>query len=67
MPASCPTPANRRCASGRPAKGNGRVHPSNRGSQYLSIRDTERLAEAGIEPSLGSLGDAYDNARAAKA
>jgi putative transposase len=40
------------------------VHHSDRGSQYLSIRYTERLAEAGIEPSLGSVGDSYDNALA---
>jgi putative transposase len=33
-------------------------------SQYLSIRYTERLAEAGIEPSVGSAGDSYDNALA---
>ncbi len=38
------------------------VHHSDRGSQYLSIRYTERLAEAGIEASVGSRGDAYDNA-----
>ena len=40
------------------------VHHSDRGSQYLSIRYTERLAEAGIEASVGSKGDAYDNALA---
>ena len=40
------------------------VHHSDRGSQYLSIRYTERLAEAGIEPSVGSVGDSYDNALA---
>jgi len=43
---------------------NGLVHHSDRGVQYLSIRYTERLAEAGIEPSVGSVGDAYDNALA---
>lgn len=48
----------------RPAKGIGLVHHSDRGSQYLSIRYTERLAEAGIEPSVGSVGDSYDNALA---
>ncbi|CAN7604852.1 IS3 family transposase ISHne1 [Brucella sp. NBRC 12952] len=48
----------------RPEKGMGLVHHSNRGSQYLSIRYTERLAEAGIEPSVGSVGDSYDNALA---
>jgi transposase InsO family protein len=40
------------------------VHHSDRGVQYLSIRYTERLAEAGIEPSVGSVGDSYDNALA---
>jgi transposase InsO family protein len=40
------------------------VHHSDRGSQYVSIRYTERLAEAGIEPSGGSRGDSYDNALA---
>ena len=43
---------------------NGLVHDSDRGVQYLSIRYTERLAEAGIEPSVGSIGGAYDNALA---
>jgi putative transposase len=42
----------------------GLVHHSDRGVQYLSIRYTERLAEAGIEPSVGSKGDSYDNALA---
>lgn len=40
------------------------IHHSDRGSQYVSIRYTERLAEAGIEPSVGSRGDSYDNALA---
>ncbi len=40
------------------------IHHSDRGVQYLSIRYTERLAEAGIEPSVGSRGDSYDNALA---
>ena len=40
------------------------VHHSDRGVQYLSIRYTERLAEAGLEPSVGSRGDSYDNALA---
>ena len=48
----------------RPAEGSGLVHHSDRGAQYLSIRYTERLAEAGIEPSVGSVGDSYDNALA---
>ena len=41
------------------------VHHSDRGSHYLSIRSTERLAAAGIEASVGRRGDAYDNALAA--
>jgi transposase InsO family protein len=40
------------------------VHHSDRGSQYVSIKYTDRLAEAGIEPSVGSVGDSYDNALA---
>ena len=40
------------------------IHHSDRGSQYVSIRYSERLAEAGIEPSVGSTGDSYDNALA---
>jgi putative transposase len=46
----------------RPVRG--LVHHSDRGSQYVSIKYTERLAEAGIEPSVGSVGDSYDNALA---
>ena len=42
----------------------GLIHHSDKGVQYLSIRYTERLAEAGIEPSVGSVGDSYDNALA---
>lgn len=37
------------------------IHHRDRGVQYVSIRYTERLAEAGIEPSVGSVGDSYDN------
>jgi transposase InsO family protein len=51
-------------AARRPASGNGLVHHSDRGAQHVSIRYTERLAEAGIEPSVGSVGDSYDNALA---
>jgi putative transposase len=47
----------------RPARG-GLIHHSDRGVQYLSIKYTERLAEAGIELSVGSVGDSYDNALA---
>jgi len=43
---------------------NGLIRHSDRGVQYLSIRYTERLAEAGIERSVGSVGDSYDNALA---
>lgn len=42
----------------------GQNHHLDRACQYLSIRDTHRLREAGIEPSVGSVGDAYDNASA---
>ena len=48
----------------KPVGKGGLVHHSDRGSQYLSIKYTERLAEAGIEPSVGSVGDSYDNALA---
>jgi putative transposase len=48
----------------RPFASSGLVCHSDRGSQYVSIRYTERLAEAGIEPSVGSVGDSYDNALA---
>ena len=48
----------------RPVRKAGLVHHSDRGVQYVSIRYTERLAEAGIEPSVGSVGDSYDNALA---
>ena len=40
------------------------IHPSDRGSQYVCIRYSERLSEAGIEPSVESKGDCYDNALA---
>ena len=48
----------------QPERDESLVHHSDRGSQYVSIRYTERLAEAGIEPSVGSRGDSYDNALA---
>ncbi len=48
----------------RPVHRGGLVHHSARGSQYVSIKHTERLAEAGIEPSVGSVGNSYDNALA---
>ena len=48
----------------KPVSGGGLVHHSDRGVQYVSIKYTERLAEVGIEPSVGSVGDSYDNALA---
>lgn len=48
----------------RPVRGAGLIHHSDRGGQYVAIRYTERLTEAGIEPSVGSVGDSYDNALA---
>ena len=44
--------------------GGGLIHHSDRGTQYVSIRYTERLPRAGIEPSVGGVGDSYDNALA---
>jgi len=48
----------------RPDHGGGLVHHSDRGVQYVSIRYSERLGEAGFEPSAGGVGDSYDNALA---
>jgi putative transposase len=48
----------------RDATVEGLVHHSDRGCQYTAIRYTERLEEAGIQPSVGSKGDSYDNALA---
>ncbi len=48
----------------QPQRADALVHHSDRGAQYISIRYSERLAEAGIEPSVGSRGDSYDNALA---
>lgn len=48
----------------RPSSKDGLIHHSDRGSQYVSLRYSERLAEAGIAPSVGSKGDSYDNALA---
>ncbi len=48
----------------QPERDGSLVCHSDRGSQYVSIRYSERLAEAGIEPSVGSKGDSYDNALA---
>ncbi len=48
----------------KPERDGALIHHSDRGSQYVSIRYSERLAEAEIEPSVGSKGDSYDNALA---
>lgn len=48
----------------KPVGPNRLIHHSDRGVQYVSIRYTERLADAGLEPSVGSVGDSYDNALA---
>lgn len=48
----------------KPVSGGGLVHHSDRGVQYVSIKYTERLAEAGLVPSVGSVGDSYNNALA---
>ena len=48
----------------QPERDSSLVHHAGRGSQYVSIRYSERLAEAGVEPSVGSKGDSYDNALA---
>jgi putative transposase len=48
----------------QPGRDDALIHHSDRGSQYVSIRYSERLAEAGLQPSVGSKGDSYDNALA---
>jgi putative transposase len=48
----------------QPERDSSLIHHSDRGSQYVSIRYSKRLAEAGVEPSVGSQGDSYDNALA---
>ena len=55
---------NQAIAQRCPAEGGRLIHHSDRGSPYLSIRYTERLADAGIDTSVGSVGDSYDNALA---
>lgn len=49
----------------RAGRSQGLIHHSERGVQYLAVRNTERLAEAGVMASVGSRGDSYDNALAA--
>jgi transposase InsO family protein len=48
----------------RPLKQGGLIHHSDRGVQYVAIKYTDRLKQAGVEPSVGSVGDSYDNALA---
>src|SRR6185436_1873448 len=55
---------NRQFRAERPNQLWSPISHSDRGSQYVSIRYSERLAEAGVEPSVGSKGDSYDNALA---
>ena len=64
MPALSLMPWSRRCTSGALLTRRAWCDHSDRGAQYVSIRYTKRLAEAGIEPSVGSVGDSYDNALA---
>lgn len=51
-------------AARRPFADGGLIHHSDRGSQYLALKYTERLAQAGVDSSVGSVGDSYDNALA---
>lgn len=60
----CWTHRNKRYGNVNQTETQSLVHHSDRGSQYVSIRYSERLAEAEIEPSVGSKGDSYDNALA---
>ena len=55
---------NRKICQRCPENGGGAVNHSDRGSQCLSIKYSERLAETGIDPLVGSVGDSYDNAMA---
>ena len=48
----------------KPLRNKSLIHHSDRGSQYLSIKYTERLMDADVDPSVGSVGDSYDNALA---
>jgi transposase InsO family protein len=64
MPASFSMPWNKPFMTGDHCRAAASSTNSDRGSQYVSIKYTERLAEAGIEPSVGTVGDSYDNALA---
>lgn len=57
-------PWSRRCRARQPERDSNLVHHSDRGSPYVSIRYSERLAEAAIEPSVGNRSDSDDNALA---
>ena len=61
-PGSCSMPWSQAVHQRRPARGSGLARPSDRGSQDLAIRGAERLAGAGIEPLVGSVGDSYHSA-----
>ena len=64
MRASCSTRWSKPCKNdGPPSEADWCIIRTG-GSQYVGIRYTERLAEAGVEPSVGSVGDSYDNALA---
>ncbi len=63
-PPSYSTLWSRPCTIVAPSRAAGSCTTATRGSQYLALRYTERLAEAGVEPSVGSVGDSYDNALA---
>ena len=63
-PTSCSMRSSRRSTTAAATTVGDLVHHSDRGTQYLSMRYTDRLADAGIEPSVGSRGDSYDNALA---
>lgn len=54
-------PWSRCCLLASAERDNALIHHRDRGSQYVSIRYIERLAEAGVEPSVGNKGDSYDN------
>jgi transposase InsO family protein len=62
MPASCSTRSSRRCATAGPFGAAASCITAT--AQYVSIKYTERLKEAGVEPSVSSVGDSYDNALA---
>ena len=63
-PTSSSTRSSKRSTTGVATTVGDLVHHSDRGTQYLSMRYTDRLADAGIAPSVGSRGDSYDNALA---